>query len=69
MSGLLKKLGIEKEKVFNKDFDYFYDLYKQKALDCGRKGELRFIKEKGKVIIYVVIDELSDDDYESYKDK
>lgn len=69
MSELLKKLGIEKEKVFNKDFDYFYDLYKQKALDCGRKGELRFIKERGKVIIYVVIDELSDDDYESYKDE
>ena len=69
MSELLKKLGIEKEKVFNKDFDYFYDLYKQKALDYGRKGELRFIKEKGKVIIYVVIDELSDDDYESYKDE
>lgn len=67
MSELLKKLGIEKEKVFNKDFDYFYDLYKQKALDYGRKGELRFIKERGKVIIYAVIDELSDEDYESYK--
>jgi hypothetical protein len=56
MSGLLKRLGVEKEKVFVKDFDYFYDLYKQKALDQGRKGELRFIKERGKVIVYVEID-------------
>jgi len=69
MSDLLKKLGIEKEKVFNKDFDYFYDLYKQKALDYGRKGDLKFIREHGKVIIYVVIDEISDEDYEDYKDE
>ena len=72
MSELLKKLGIEKGKVFNKDFDYFYDLYKQKALDYGRKGELRFLKEHGKVIIYVVMDEIgrpdSDDDDQIYLD-
>lgn len=48
---------MEKEKVFVKDFDYFYDLYKQKALDLGRKGELRFIKERGKIIVYVEIGE------------
>jgi hypothetical protein len=57
MDVLLKKLGIEKEKDFNKDFDYFYDLYKQKALDFGKKGELRFVKEHGKVVIFVVIEE------------
>jgi len=34
-----------------------YDLYKQKALDLGRKGDLRFIKEHGKVIVYVVIED------------
>jgi hypothetical protein len=72
MSELLKKLGIEKEKNFNKDFDYFYDLYKQKALDYGRKGELRFLKEHGKVIIYVVMDEIgrpdSEDDDQIYLD-
>lgn len=67
MSELLKKLGIEKEKVFNKDFDYFYDLYKQKALDYGRKGDLKFIRERGKIIIYVVINEISDEDYDDYK--
>ncbi len=72
MSELLKKLGIEKEKVFNKDFDYFYDLYKQKALDYGRKGELRFLKEHGKVIIYVVMNDIgcpgSDEDDQIYLD-
>ena len=72
MSELLKKLGIEKEKVFIKDFDYFYDLYKQKALDYGRKGELRFIKERGKVIVYVVMDDIgcpdADEDDQVYLD-
>ena len=73
MSEMLKKLGIEKEKVFNRDFDYFYDLYKQKALDFGRKGDLRFLKEHGKVIIYVVMDEIGcpdpdDDDDQIYLD-
>lgn len=57
MDVLLKKLGIEKEKDFNRDFDYFYDLYKQKALDFGKKGQLRFVKEHGKVVIFVVIEE------------
>jgi len=57
MSELLKRLGVEKEKAFSKDFDRIYDLYKQKALDQGRKGDLRFIKEHGKVIVYVVMDE------------
>ena len=57
MSELLKRLGVEKEKTFSKDFDRMYDLYKQKALDQGRKGDLRFIKEHGKVIVYVVMDE------------
>ncbi len=57
MDVLLKKLGIEKEKDFNRDFDYFYDLYKQKALDFGKKGELKFVKEHGKVVIFVVIEE------------
>jgi hypothetical protein len=72
MSELLKKLGVEKEKVFIKDFDYFYDMYKQKALNYGKKGELKFIKERGKVIIYVVMDDFgkpdSDDDDQLYLD-
>ena len=57
MSELLKRLGVEKEKAFSKDFDRMYDLYKQKALDQGRKGDLRFVKEHGKIIVYVVMDD------------
>ena len=57
MSELLKRLGVEKEKAFSKYFDRFYDLYKQMALDLVRKGDLRFVKEHGKVIVYVVMDD------------
>lgn len=62
MGEMLKKLGIEKAKDFSKDFDRFCDIYKQKALDFGRKGELRFIKEHGKVLIYVVMDDFGNPD-------
>ena len=51
----LKKLGIEKSKVFNADFDNLYEVYKKKAIEVGCGGELKFIKEHGKVLIYVVI--------------
>lgn len=51
----LRKLGVEKAKVLNKDFDNLYEVYKKKALEAGYKGELKFIHEHGKVFIYVVI--------------
>jgi hypothetical protein len=51
----LHKLGIEKVRVFEINFDEFYDYYKQKAEDSGYLGDLKFIKEKGKIIIYSVI--------------
>jgi len=51
----LIKLGIEKVKNLNKDFDNLYEKYKKKAIDDGYTGELKFIKEHGKVLIYVVI--------------
>ena len=50
-----KKLGTEKPKDLDKNFDKIYEEYKQKALDAGYIGELKFIKERGKVIIYIVI--------------
>ncbi len=65
----LHKIGTEKLKVFEHNFDKVYDYYKEKAEQSGYWGELKFIKEKGKVIIYAVIelpppnpieDELSD---------
>lgn len=54
-SQLLKKLGIEKVKVINKDFDNICDSYTNKARELGYFGELKFIKEHGKIIIYVTI--------------
>lgn len=50
----LKKLGIEKTKVLNADFDNLYEKYKKKALEAGNDGELKFIPEHGRVFIYVV---------------
>lgn len=52
----LKKLGIEKSKVLTEKFDEIYEKYKNKALETGNAGELKFIKEHGNVIIYVIID-------------
>jgi hypothetical protein len=51
----LYKLGIEKVKTLNEDFDNLYEKYKNKALEKGYTGELRFIKEHNKVIVYIVI--------------
>lgn len=52
---MLKKIGIEKAKAFDKDFDGLYDFYKSKAEDMGYFGDLKFIKEKGRVFIYTII--------------
>lgn len=51
----LKKLGIEKSKVLDKNFDELYEKYSAKAKQSGYHGELRFIKEHGKVLIYVTV--------------
>jgi hypothetical protein len=51
----LKKLGIEKVKVLNEDFDNLYEKYKGRALKAGCEGEIKFIREHGRVFIYVVI--------------
>lgn len=52
----LHRLGSEKIKVFEKNFDKYFDWYKDKAVSSGYFGDLKFIKEKGKIIIYVVIE-------------
>lgn len=52
---ILKKLGIEKAKVLDLNFDELYEKYSSKAKDLGLYGELKFIKEHGKVLIYVTI--------------
>jgi hypothetical protein len=50
-----RKLGAEKQKEFDKDFDNMLVKYQQKALEAGLTGELKFVKERGKVIIFIVI--------------
>jgi hypothetical protein len=51
----LKKLGIIKAKELTKNFDEHYEVYKKKAIEAGYLGELRFIKEHGRVFVYVVL--------------
>jgi len=51
----LKKLGIEKTKVLNANFDELYEKYKKRAEEAGCEGELKFIREHGRVFIYVVL--------------
>lgn len=50
-----RKLGTENLKALSLYFDSIYDKYKEKALLSGLSGKLKFIKEKGKVIIYALI--------------
>lgn len=52
---ILKKLGIEKVKVFESKFDDLYDKYSTKAKRLGFHGELKFIKEHSKVLVYVIV--------------
>tara|TARA_R110000796_G_scaffold58001_1_gene133717 strand:- start:83 stop:289 length:207 start_codon:yes stop_codon:yes gene_type:complete len=51
----LFRIGVERVKKFDEDFDELYDKYKAKAKEKGFEGELKFVTEKSKVIIYVTI--------------
>ena len=55
MGDLVRKIGQEKIKVFEKDLDYFMDYYHDKALSQGYKGNLKFKKEGPNMIIFVEI--------------
>jgi aromatic ring-opening dioxygenase LigB subunit len=50
-----KKLGSVKQKELDNNFDVIYEEYKKIALELGLDSPLKFIKEKGRVIIYVAI--------------
>jgi hypothetical protein len=54
---LVRTLGKEKQNKFNDNLDFMLDKYKQKASEMGYNGDLRFKKEKGNVIIMVVINQ------------
>lgn len=53
-----RKIGIEKIKDLNNDFNTLYELYKKKAKEMGcEEGGLKFVKSHGKVEIYVLIND------------
>jgi hypothetical protein len=55
----VRKIGAEKASLFNKNFDKIYDYWKDKAVyELGYKGDLRLIKEHGKVLIYIILPEI-----------
>jgi len=56
MAELVRPLGKVKEKKFKENFDNIVDEFKQKAINLGYNGELRFKKEKGNILIFVTID-------------
>ncbi len=62
MSVYVRNIGSEKKTLVDKNFDYYYDYYKKKAEDSGYYGELKFSKERGKIIFFVEIDELNNTD-------
>lgn len=65
----LRKIGIEKASVFSKNFNKVYDFWKDKAIEQHHyHGDLKLIKESGKVIIYIQLPELENDEYIDPKD-
>lgn len=56
MEELVRPLGKVKVKKFNENFDAIIDEYKEKAKKLGYNGDLRFKKEKGNIVIFVIID-------------
>jgi hypothetical protein len=62
MGEYVRKIGSEKKTLVDKDFDYYYDYYKKKAEDSGYYGELKFSKERGKIIFFVELDGLNNSD-------
>lgn len=60
----LRKLGSEKIKNFDSNFDALYDLYRKMANEQGYPGKLKFSRERGKVIIFVELPTV--EDYSSF---
>jgi hypothetical protein len=55
MEKLVRTLGSEKLIDFKEDFDKIIDKYRMIADATGYKGELKFKKENGKMVIFVEI--------------
>ena len=60
MAQKVRKIGWEKASLFNKNFDKIYDYWKNKAQEEHKYyGDLKLVKEHGKVIIYIIIPEIN----------
>lgn len=57
MGDLVRKLGTESLKDFKEKFDEICDKYQTKAKEQGYNGDLLFKKERGKMIIFVSLEE------------
>ena len=57
MGDLVRKLGVESLKDFKDRFDEICDKYQIKAKEQGYNGNLLFKKERGKMVIFVSLDE------------
>lgn len=57
MGELVRKLGVEKKLDLVNDFDLIVDKYRKIADATGYKGELRFKKEGGFVVVFVVLND------------
>jgi hypothetical protein len=55
---LYKKLGTVTPKELERDFNLIYEKYKEIAIKAKCTGDLKFVKERGKVIIYVPIQDI-----------
>tara|TARA_B100000927_G_scaffold110466_1_gene89204 strand:- start:2058 stop:2231 length:174 start_codon:yes stop_codon:yes gene_type:complete len=52
----VRRLGTEKKSDVDEDFDKYYDMYKNKSEEQGYSGEIKVLKERGKIIFYVELD-------------
>lgn len=57
MGTYVRKLGTEKQKEIDTNFDAIFDKYKKKAESEGYFGDLKFSKEKGKIVIFVELED------------
>jgi hypothetical protein len=55
MEERVRRIGIEKIKDMNNDFDQLYEKYKKKAIEMGYEGDLKYVKSHGKIEIFAVI--------------
>ena len=62
MKNLLHRLGTEKASDLDKNFNKIVDKYRQMADATGYKGDLKFQKEGGFIVIFVEIKKLKCDD-------